>query len=138
MFNLPLTLSIYCHQPQHRYATRYSTAMNYVIPRVATDRSKGSIKFSGPKAWANVPKNLKDIAFRKPFTKKVKEHKLTTTFVQLPPVPESPPSTNGLMYTELAALFQSDGEESDFEGFDTPDLNTLFLSESEDEDFLGF
>ena len=68
--NLPFALGVYCHQPEHRYATRYTTSKNYVLPPVSTNRSKGSIKFSGPKAWAKVPKHLKDIAFRKPFTKK--------------------------------------------------------------------
>ena len=30
---LPFALSIYCHQPEHRYATRYKTSLNYTIPR---------------------------------------------------------------------------------------------------------
>ena len=42
-------------------------------------------------------------------------------------------------HQELRDLFQTDDDESDFEGFNTPDLNNLFLdSDSEDNEFLGF
>ena len=162
--NLPFTLGVYCHQPEHSHATRYATSMNYVLPHVSTNRSKGSIKFSGPKAWADLPTHLKEIAFRKPFSKKTKDHILTNIYVELP-------ESNSFLdmgesaYNELAELFQTDDEsefygfdasenvsqpelselfltdndESDFDGFDTtPDLDTLFLSENETEDFMGF
>ena len=113
--NLPFTLGVYCHQPEHSHATRYATSMNYVLPHVSTNRSKGSIKFSGPKAWADLPTHLKEIAFRKPFSKKTKDHILTNIYVELP-------ESNSFLdmgesaFNELAELFQTD-DEFDFYGF---------------------
>ena len=52
----------YCQQPEHRYATRYKTAGNYVLPNSKTNRGQCSIKFTGPKAWAKVPNEYKEIA----------------------------------------------------------------------------
>ena len=72
--SLPFALSAYCQKPEHRYSTRYKTSDNYVLPCPTTNRSQCSIKFSGPKAWAEVPKQFKEIAFRKTFSKKIKEH----------------------------------------------------------------
>ena len=44
------------------------------------------------------------------------------------------------LYTvQLSELFQTDDDESDFEGFDISDLNILFLESDDDNDeFLGF
>ena len=139
--SLPFALSAYCHQPQHRYSTRYATSLNYVLPAVATDRGKGSIKFSGPKAWAEVPKNLKEVAFRKPFTKKFKEHILTTTYQEMPPKSSSVFDMDDAQFIELKNLFQSDDDdEDDFLGFEKhiPELEEIFLSDDETENFLGF
>ena len=82
---LPFTFSTYCKQPEHQYSTRYKSANNYVLPCPTTNRSQRSIKFSGPKAWSDVPKHLKEIAFRKPFSKKHKEHILSQIHVDMPP-----------------------------------------------------
>ena len=68
--SLPYTFGTYCKQPEHRYPTRYATSGNYVLPLSSTNRGQSSIKYTGPKAWAETPKNIKDIAFRKPFSKK--------------------------------------------------------------------
>ena len=81
---LPLALMKYCQQPEHRYSTRYKTSGNYILPISKTNRGQCSIKFSGPKAWAKVPNEYKDIAFRKPFSKKFKSHILESEFVDLP------------------------------------------------------
>ena len=156
--SLPFALSVYCHQPQHSYATRYTTSKNYTLPPVSTMRGKKSIKFSGPKAWADTPKELKEIAFRKPFAKKLKKHILTKTYVEMPPEPNSVSEQNevtnfelealfqsdnesdfeGFNFTDLEVLFQSDNDESDFEGFNFLDLDAIFSSDSDNEDFLGF
>ena len=42
------------------------------------------------------------------------------------------------MCLELEELFQTDDEESDFEGFEISNMNDVFLTDSESEDFLGF
>ena len=36
--NLPFALGNYCHQPEHRYATRYATSENYVLPPIFTNK----------------------------------------------------------------------------------------------------
>ena len=115
--NLPFALSVYCHQPKHRYSTRYSTSFNYVLPRVSTNRGQGSIKFAGPKAWADIPKHLKEVAFKKPFSKKLKKHILTQIHVD-PPPPKAHSIRNGLLYDELKIIFQADDDQSEFFGFD--------------------
>ena len=112
--NLPFALSVYCHKPQHRYATRYNTSLNYVLPPVSTNRGQGSIKFSGPKAWADTPKDFKEIPFRKTFTRKMKEHILADIFVELPPETNSTVDNDEL---DLFDLFEADDEDFIFEGF---------------------
>ena len=57
--NLPFVFSSYCHKPLHEYATRYKTQQNYVLPCPTTNRGQRSIKFTGPQAWVEVPKQLK-------------------------------------------------------------------------------
>ena len=133
--NLPSALMSYCHQPEHRYATRYKTSGNYVLPNSNTNRGQCSIKFSGPKAWAKVPKEYKEIAFRKPFSKKLKKHILDTTFVDMPPKRTKNHQKNSDDY--LGNLFESDDEEGEFFGFDI-DLTTLFESDDDEDEFLGF
>ena len=135
-------LGSYCQQPEHRYATRYATSNNYVLPPITTDRGKGSIKFSGPKAWAEVPNHLKDIAFRKPFTKQMKTFILKDIFVELPPESNSFLSVDEIVDNQLEKLFQEEEIDSEFFGFIFFDqeLNDLFETDDEMEDyeFRGF
>ena len=86
--NLHSAFSEYCHPPKHRYSTRYVTSENYVLPCSRTNRGQGSIKFSGPKTWANIPnslkeRTLKDSQRKKPFSKKLKDHILSTIYVDM-------------------------------------------------------
>ena len=165
--NIPFALSVYCQQPEHRYCTRYATSHNYVLPRVVTNRGQGSIKFAGPKAWAEVPKHLKEVAFRKPFSKKLKKHILSQIYVEMPP--KAYPKMSKNQYNELKRIFQSDDEHDEFFGFesenstheitflndgeatnDNPpifdgtkeslDLDDIFQNDNENEndDFIGF
>ena len=113
--NLPFTLQMYCEQPEHRYSTRYKTSGNYVLPKSITNRGQRSIKYTGPKAWAEVPILLKDIAFRKPFSKKLKEFILDSIHVEMPPKQTS--SSNTILDVSLSALFASDDEDEEFFGF---------------------
>ena len=133
--NLPFELSVYCHQPEHNYATRYITSMNYVLPPISTNRGKGSIKFSGPKAWAGVPTHLKEIAFKKPFTKKIKEYILTNSYVE--PPPQSTSFIDIDENHELRVLFQTEDEETEIYGFDISDsahfeLSKLFQTDDDE------
>ena len=85
---------------------------------------------------------IKEIAFRKPFSKRLKEHILTTIFVDMPPNSHQGTShvkTEDL--EDLRALFESDNESAEFHGFEVHEYATLeniFFGESFDEDFLGF
>ena len=91
-------------------------AENYVLPKSTTNCSQKSIKYTGPKAWAEVPKEIKDIAFRKPFSKKCKEHVLKTIFVELPPKSKDI-FVNDNKCDELRLLFETDTDDEDFLGF---------------------
>ena len=43
----------------HNYETRFSTEENFCLPIVKSNIGKCSFNFMGPKAWSNVPSNLK-------------------------------------------------------------------------------
>ena len=139
--NLPYALKDYCRQPEHRYPTRYKTSVNYIVPNSNTNRGQCSIKYSGPKAWAKVPIELKEIAFRKPFSKKYKEHLLKISYVEMPKkrMRKKPNSTENHL-NELTALFDSDDDdEVDFPGFDILEninLTLIFQEESDTEEFF--
>ena len=135
--SLPFALSVYCQIPDHKYSTRYATSLNYILPRVVTNRGQSSIKFSGPKTWFNVTKDLKEIAFRKPFSKRMKEHILKKIYVN------RPKKAQNRKYNELKELFEDENSDDEFFGFDENEsivLEILFLNESNDSntEFFGF
>ena len=140
--NLPFVFNAYCHQPQHSYPTRYATSGNYVLPRAVTNRGQSSIKYSGPKAWAEVPTQIKNVAFRKPFSKKLKDHMLILLFEELPP--QTSPSTGNQEDSPLEGLhflFLDHSGNETFYGFDnseTPDLETIFSTDNGIDEFFGF
>ena len=113
-----------------------------MLPRTVSNRGQNSIKYAGPKAWAEVPNQFKDIAFRKPFSKKFKDHILSVIYEELPPKStHTPVIQNDDPLNELRALFLNDDENDTFLGFDTSefaDLEFIFSNESDDEEFLGF
>ena len=116
--SLPFVLSSYCTQPEHGYSTRYKTAGNYVLPRSRTNRGQTSIKYGGPKAWVEVPTGIKEIAYRKPFSKKLKEHILDAIYVEMPP--KSPGillTSSNVCLDDLRVLFETETDDEDFEGF---------------------
>ena len=143
---LPHTLSSYCQRPEHNQATRYNTNLNYCIPYITTIRGQSSIKFVGPKAWKEVPKIIKDIAFRKPFSQKMKEHILSDQMEMNKNLPMNSfnlrdfyGNTEGDNYTDLWSIFNSDDENTEFHGFDVCNLDKIFEDTfDEDYDFLGF
>ena len=94
-----------------------------------------------------MPKKLKDIAFRKPFSKKLKDHILDTIYEELPPQkitrPKSPTAE-----LDLNTLFSTD-EEGEFFGFENTvansqntsqghELRTIFETDDTDDEFYGF
>ena len=147
--NLPFTFRAYCHKPVHEYLTRYKTLHNYTLPCPTTNRGQRSIKFSGPKAWVNVPKQLKEIAFRKPFSKNLKEHILPMIYVEMPPKKRTRNhEATEIALLDLNTLFNEEDDEGEFFGFDIPppadefntltELNTIFSTSSDNEEFYGF
>ena len=144
--NLPSTFGTYCERPEHRYSTRYVTSNSYVLPQSTTNRSQLSIKYAGPKAWAEVPKQYKDIAFKKPFTKKFKGHILDNIFVELPPKKRASNNKVEELDLDLKTLFstEEEGEFLGFENFATSEnsnyneLRALFSTDNIEEEFHGF
>ena len=141
--NLPFALSTYCNQPTHRYPTRYVTSNNYVLPCVKTNRGQGSIKYTGPKAWAEVPDEFKEIAFRKPFSKKYKEHLLSISYVEMPAgISNNESAIENIGLEGLQLIFATNDENDDILEPETNSsfsvLEEIFLAESSDEEFLGF
>ena len=99
------------------------------------------MKFAGPKAWAEVPNEVKDLAFRKPFSKKLKEHILNMIFTEMPPQGNIETANNEIVISDIAALFEAEDGESEFFGFlNTSVSNDLaqIFDESNTSDFLGF
>ena len=138
---LPYTLSLYCNHPMHDYSTRYTANKNYFLPFANTNRDQTSIKFDGPKVWADVPKQLKEIAFRKPFSRKMKEYKISILVDLSKNIPSnSHQSTNDQNNCEeLKAIFdESTDSKIDFLGFDVPSLEEIFHSDDENIEFYGF
>ena len=110
---------------------------NYVLPCAKTNRGQRSIKYTGPKTWAEVPKTIKEIAFRKPFSKKLKEHLLSISYVEMPAVSISNnvnSETIGLESIQL--IFATDDENENSLG--ESGVEAIFLEESLHEEFLGF
>ena len=150
--NLPFSLSTYCKQPEHRYPTRYKSANNYILPCSKTNRSQRSIKFSGPKAWSEVPNHVKEIAFRKPFSKSHKEHILKQIYVDMPLERKNSKRKNNQdsIFSDafdLCILFGSDNVNEEFFGFEVSvenndttfsDLAQIFNDSNSNEEFLGF
>ena len=137
--NLPHMLSTYCLPARHSITTRYITELNYVIPVVRTNRGQSSIKFSGPKAWINIPKSLKEIVFKKPFSKKLKEHLLCLLKVRNRNLPKQPyEKTNPKKYDVQELFDWSYGDDFNFSGFETRSLDTIFLSDDDSFVFGGF
>ena len=120
--NLPYVFDTFCKQPEHRYPTRYATSNNYTLPKSVTNRGQSSIKYAGPKAWADVPAEIKEIAFRKPFSGKLKEHILGMIFEDLPPRETTPTLENSDMNFDLQTLFSTE-EEGEFFGFENLNEN---------------
>ena len=100
--------------------------MNYYVPSTTTVRGQKSIKYSGPVAWRDVPKIIKDIAFRKPFTKKMKQHILDGLLEANKNLPVSTFNLNDILnnnsfedtnFDELQDIFDCTDENITFNGF---------------------
>ena len=119
--NIPSTLSFYCKRPQYDRSTRYKSNKNFVLPVVKTVRSQTSIKFAGPKAWNEISIDLKELAFRKPFTKRLRKSILDKQRELNNSLPENTYLKNKhkkrkILLDDYAEMFGSDSESS-FIGF---------------------
>ena len=143
---LPHALRSYCQLVDHAHSTRYRTELNYYVPPIATVRGQKSIKYSGPKAWRDVPKKLKDIAFRKPFSKKMKQHILSALQETNKTLPKSTFNSSDILISnhdtnldDLQSIFDCSDENITFNGFELSGLDTIFNDSANDSyEFLGF
>ena len=122
--NVPFSLSFYCSQTLHDRSTRYKSNKNFVLPISKTVRSQTSIKFAGPKAWNEISIDLKELAFRKPFTKRLKKSILDKQRELNNSLPENAYLKNKnkkrkILLEDYAEMFGSDSESS-FIGFELP------------------
>ena len=157
--NLPFMLSSYCLPVSHSISTRYATNMNYKIPLFNTSRGQKSIKFTGPKVWSTIPKEIKEVAYRKPFSRKIKSFLLELLAEKsrnLPVQSETPPwlienndlqtifdvTDNDTFYgfnLSLREIFANESANITFYGFNISlNLTDIFRSDYENSDFLGF
>ena len=129
---LPHALSSYCQAVEHAQSTRYRSELNYYVPSTTTVRGQKSIKYSGPIAWRDVPKTMKDIAFRKPFTKKMKQHILDGLLEANKNLPASTFNLNDILnsnsfedtnFDELQDIFDCTDENITFNGFELSGLD---------------
>ena len=129
---LPNALSSYCQAVEHAQSTRYRSELNYYVPATTTVRGQKSIKYSGPIAWRDVPKTVKDIAFRKPFTKKMKQHILDDLLEANKNLPVSTFNLNDILncnsfedtnFDELQDIFDCTDENITFNGFELSGLD---------------
>ena len=136
-------LSSYCFPSQHTVLTRYVTNLNYKLPIVHSLRGQSSIKFSDPKAWYQIPLHLKEIAFRKPFSQKLKEHllrilqeknnRLPKESSFIPAINQKYNNTNS-----LKSIFEQNDDDIIFYGFETRSLEEIFENDGESSEFMGF
>jgi len=123
--NLPSVFTVYCSRPnQDRRITRYNSNRNFVLPVSKTLRGQASIKFAGPKAWEKVPNDIKDIAFRKPFTVSMKRHILNI-------IKETNPSSSESSYLKLKRQNEEKLRKRN-------ELKLIFDEDDENFNFLGF
>ena len=120
--NIPFALSFYCKLPQHDRSTRYKSNRNFILPVAKTVRSQTSMKFAGPKAWTSVPNDIKEIAYRKPFSKRLKKFILEKQREDNENLPENSylkekHKKKNKLKTDYVEMFASDSDESDFVGF---------------------
>ena len=73
--------------------------------------------FFGSKTWLDVPKHLKEIAFRKPFSKEHKKFILDHIHEDMPPEKRRNPGHISNDILDLDSLFASDDENEDEEYF---------------------
>ena len=113
--NLPEVFNFYCSKPTHRYETRFSRN-NFCIPKYQPKLSNSSIKFIGPKAWEKIPSDLKNLQFRKTFSKQLKRLYLNElpTEKRTRIITLNSPTDNDFSLTDL---FDETGDETSFSGF---------------------
>ena len=121
--NLQHALSKCCTQPSHN--TCYASNMNFILPPTKTVRGQTSIKFTGPKVWSQIPNNLKEIAFRKPFSKQLKKDIITKMKKSVENLPPNSYLTNKRKKEnkdnfDLKLIFDENDDSFIFIGFDMP------------------
>ena len=132
---------MYCTHAQN--STRYTSYRNFILPPTRTIRGQTSIKFAGPKVWNQIPNTLKEIAFRKPFSKQIKKYiitKLKDSAKNLPPnsyLINKRKKNQGAISTEPHQNFVEDRTNLDPADIELS-LSSIFLENDNSFIFIGF
>ena len=130
---LPYAFRSYCAVPPHSYETRYAEN-NFFLPHHASKLSDLSMTVIGPQIWAKVPSHLKELPFRKTFSKQLKD-------LYLSDLPKQRRTKIIHNIKELRQIFAEDDLDSTFLGFENNNFNGLQAIFEEDDGnvtFYGF
>ena len=141
---LPEIYNNFCTLVNHNYQTSIASSHNYILPFYGTAAGQKSIKYSGPKLWLDVPKEIKEVGYCKVFTKKYKIHLLD----KITDASDKKSHKNCCLFKydgnctnepdTLNAMFSDESDEGEFFGFE-PSLDEIFNdTDSEEGDFSGF
>ena len=74
---LPEVFDNYFQKPSHRHNARFATTQNnFAMVRISTALEKSLLKYIGPKAWANIPLEIKSAPSLKVFINFYRNHLL--------------------------------------------------------------
>ena len=74
---LPEVFDNYFQKPSHRHNTRFATTQNnFAMVRISSALEKSLLKYIGPKAWANIPLEIKSAPSLKVFINFYRNHLL--------------------------------------------------------------
>ena len=132
---LPLAFDTYCSRPVHGHNTRFSKT-NFCLPSIHTKTSEKSMKLIGPKVWSCVGHEIKDLPFRKTFSKHLKKQ-----FIDELPKPNDKKDKSLKRTKEFSANINNiilEGENDSTSVCLNLSLRQIFGSEDSDTSFHGF
>ena len=72
---LPQVFDKYFKKPSHHHNTRYATTHNnFEVVRISSAKETSLLKYYGPKVWANIPLDIKNMQSLKVFINTYRTH----------------------------------------------------------------
>ena len=72
---LPQVFDKYFKKPSHHHNTRYATTHNnFEVVRISSAKETSLLKYYGPKVWANIPLDIKNMQSLKVFINTYRNH----------------------------------------------------------------